>query len=557
MSRVTGMVGMLGAAAGTLVAGLGFRSMIGDTERWYEMVEKLNRETGESATRVSELMGAFSLTDSGVESLSSHTRMWAMHMKGMTEMGEDMMMQMGKKAPDPWKQLRDKTAAGSLLEIADKVAKSSQPLLTAAVYYRRGIAQQLLPALKEGRAGLIKLAEEAKRYGVVVTAENLAVFMQFKDAKRELQTTWKGFSLQIMNEVMPLLSKMIGMFRPKLLDAMKSIRPALDWFKDHMDSILATVKGIAYYMAINKVAMAVGGMGIAGSAATVLGGAGYGAGAGTALGSVVGAIGGPATLALAAFVVSGAIGLIQDENNCRTDLIASFDRLKESTGNLIASLDKSSGSGSATSDLMASLWSDTKTAPARLGKAFIDLGDATVKGTESWVTLWNAFTKGAGPAWAHQYLSIIRNYDLLDESTRRQYEWNQAVYDANEELGRFVNDMGIYSNSMMEMTDATIKAAEREMGKVSGTGLAGLKFGGGMVNEDFLANQDTIKEMLARHRALTQAAPNFDFRGSQFNIHQDYRDQDPDRVVIAMKEGFEELAYNSVQSRLSYALGRF
>ena len=46
-----------------------------------------------------------------------------------------------------------------------------------------------------------------------------------------------------------------------------------------------------------------------------------------------------------------------------------------------------------------------------------------------------------------------------------------------------------------------------------------------------------------------------DFRGSTFNLKQDFRDQDPDRVAVAFQDDIGNAAVSRLQSRFASPFG--
>ncbi|MFA6168604.1 MAG: hypothetical protein WC700_18405 [Gemmatimonadaceae bacterium] len=541
MSHVTSAVGALKAAAGAAFAGFGIGKIVGDTTAWYEQVEKLNRELGMSAREASQIMGAFSLTDSGVEALNSHTRMWAMNMKGLTELGEDMALSMGKTAKaNPWKALKDGSAVGSLLEIADKVNKAvGDPLLVAATYYKRGIAQQMLPALKLGRQGLMDLMAEAKKSGVEVTEAGLASFARFKDARRELELTWKGLSLEIGNELMPLMKELIDAMRPKLLNAMQSIRSPLRWFAQNMEGVLKTVKAITYYMLINKGLMMTTGAGVFGNigrgaiaAGAPMGNAiglvrnnwagtvalGTRAGAASAAGSTLlsgamGSIGviaaGIARLSLLGGILwkigEGALAIYRNTDGIRDYLVQTWEGLVDSAVRLWGTIRGIFGAGADDSIGKMSTWWDLMVPLAldSIGKivtAFLDFFTMLV--TEFRV------------AYA-QYRMLFMGGDRGQVEQAGQIARMKAEGDAQDARASYYR----------KQFDAAKKVHDK-------------------MEADRLAEDKAKKAMRGKDM-------NLNFPGATFNIKQDFRDQDPDRVAVVFQEDLQALALNRVTSNVT------
>jgi hypothetical protein len=84
-----------------------------------------------------------------------------------------------------------------------------------------------------------------------------------------------------------------------------------------------------------------------------------------------------------------------------------------------------------------------------------------------------------------------------------------------------------------------------------------LKAGGGagtlgnhMIAEELRGIVDKQKK-----EATTKGAPVMDFRGSNFQIHQDFRDQDPDRIVAMMRQDLVQSANARTQSRVAIPRG--
>jgi hypothetical protein len=67
-----------------------------------------------------------------------------------------------------------------------------------------------------------------------------------------------------------------------------------------------------------------------------------------------------------------------------------------------------------------------------------------------------------------------------------------------------------------------------------------------------LADRARIEEMMG---AGTRGAPVVDARGSTFNIKQDFRDQDPDRIAVIFSEDLNRHAEARIRSRSSTPFG--
>lgn len=557
LSRVAGLVGTLGAAAGTAFAGFQIGSLIHEADRWYEQVEKMNREIGVTAEEASGLMGAFSLTESGVQALTGHTRMWAMNMKGLTDLTEEMALSMEKASKkNPWLQLKDKSAVGSLLEIADKVQKSTDPLLTAAKYYRRGIAMEMLPALKMGRAGLQELMKEAEHAGVVVTEKSLGMFANFKDARRQLSLSWTGLKLQIATELFPLLRGMIDWTVPRVRGMFESIKPGVTWFRDHMDQVLKIVKGITYYMAINKGLMMMTGRGAIGNigraagfiAAPLTNAMGFaGGGLWSVLNIIRGIISSVGRLTIVGTVIFAVIeGVIAVKNNVlglKDRIVQGWEDVKNSWGELghrITTLIDNVfgfGSASAAGSVLENVW-----------KTFGTIIPELVIGLEKLTSAIGDFL-----SWVTAVLGAeIARVKALFTPGADSAKAARDAYRASEEAGASYR-MNLLQEKMAKAAYAAGTSEAEALG-----GLAGMHgFGGSTDIADLLRKEKRRNKDIQRSTQLKGQSPYMDFRNSTFHVEQKFEHGDMDRAAVVFTEDLQKLAEDRISSSaVPFVFGR-
>jgi hypothetical protein len=92
--------------------------------------------------------------------------------------------------------------AESFANIEDGAEKSA---LAVRLFGKSGA--DLIPLLNGGAAGLARSAEEARRFGLVVSAETAAAAATFNDNLTRLRATAEGFGVTLSNAVLPTLSK--------------------------------------------------------------------------------------------------------------------------------------------------------------------------------------------------------------------------------------------------------------------------------------------------------------------------------------------------------------
>jgi hypothetical protein len=107
-----------------------------------------------------------------------------------------------------------KSSEQVLLELADKFAGmedgAGKTALAVKLFGRAGA--DLIPLLNQGAEGLKKNADEAKRFGLIISTDASKRAEEFNDNLTRLMESSKGFARSVANDVLPWLNKMVEQF---------------------------------------------------------------------------------------------------------------------------------------------------------------------------------------------------------------------------------------------------------------------------------------------------------------------------------------------------------
>lgn len=195
------------AAAGLAVAGVAAvafaRNAAGAYVDYGKAMIGLSRVSGENI-EVSSRMN-FAAQQSGVttEALTMGIKFLEKNMAA----ANPQFAKMGVSVRDSSGHLRG--AHDVLLDTADAIAKMSNGAeKTDAIlklFGRSGLA--LGPMLNRGRAGILALEQEATKYGLVLTQDNLPALSEAIAANRRLDASMLGLKVRVGQEVLPVFTK--------------------------------------------------------------------------------------------------------------------------------------------------------------------------------------------------------------------------------------------------------------------------------------------------------------------------------------------------------------
>lgn len=231
-TKATGLGGAIGSAlsnigtiAGGVLLGNLATQMAGGLTGVIEKSVSLGKETlalqrviGGTTEEVSGLLAVFGRYGVEQEAASRMLGMFSRRMQGLEDMTE-VAIQGGKGFSGVMKDLGINflTSEGHarplyevIMDVADAfkgmpngVDKSAAAL---QIFGRSGLA--LLPVLNLGREGIIEVMEAARKYGLVLTSENVDAVRQYSLAQKDMNMAITGFTVQAGLVALPILAQL-------------------------------------------------------------------------------------------------------------------------------------------------------------------------------------------------------------------------------------------------------------------------------------------------------------------------------------------------------------
>jgi TP901 family phage tail tape measure protein len=218
-----------GFALGGIIQQFGqsFTSTIGQsidsTKEFASQVKQLQLITGAAPEELSTTVAAFERfgvsTQEAGTSLGIFSRQLQKAPVDLAELGSglgengkplkgfaDTMHDLGVATEDASGKTRDTLAVFE--DAADgikKLGSGSEATAAAMTLFGRS-GRDMLPVLLQGREGIAAAAEEAAKYGMVLTADNMASIRSFSLAQKDMNEALSGLRLQLGIALMPLLT---------------------------------------------------------------------------------------------------------------------------------------------------------------------------------------------------------------------------------------------------------------------------------------------------------------------------------------------------------------
>lgn len=199
-----GLAGPLGSLGG-LVSVAGIAAAVKSTADYADNLGKLAQSAGVSTRAMSELAYAANLSGASQEEVA----------KGLQKIGVDAAAGGKKLAGFGIEVLgldgRLKTSDALLAEFADRMASMGTPSerSAAAIALLGEEGAKLVPLLSGGSAGLKDMADEAQRFGKVVTDDAAKAAAEFNDNLTRMTAAADGLKIQLGNALLPTLTRFV------------------------------------------------------------------------------------------------------------------------------------------------------------------------------------------------------------------------------------------------------------------------------------------------------------------------------------------------------------
>jgi hypothetical protein len=235
------------AAAGAVTALVSIKtlqSVIGTTQDLGSAVNKLKRETGDTAEESSKLLYAFKRVGLSGDEASTSLGILAKKLKGVSD-EETGVTTGGKSTADILADIGIKafTTTGQLApmgQIMPQIAEVFKNMpdgiektgLAMQLFGRSG--KDMIPVLNQGSEGLKALGEDAERFGLVLSEQGVADIKAYTGAQRELGAAFDGIKIAIGLAIMPALTDLTTAFADALPTVRVFITEGLDKIGDFL-----------------------------------------------------------------------------------------------------------------------------------------------------------------------------------------------------------------------------------------------------------------------------------------------------------------------------------
>jgi hypothetical protein len=241
VGQVVPLIGIIGSAAS--IAGI--TRMVTAWADWGTRVGFTAQRIGISTDKLSALQGAARLAGSSAESAAS----------GLQTLGQTMYDAIGGRAPEAIVMFRTlgiafQDASGHarsvtevLPEVADKIRAIRDPFAQAQVATALfgGAAEDLLPFLRKGSAGIRELTETSRRYGVF-SDQSAAAANRLREAQARVTLAVEGLSNRIAERLEPILTPMLTHFAEWLATS-PQVAAGVEWLGQEVDQLGRFLEG--------------------------------------------------------------------------------------------------------------------------------------------------------------------------------------------------------------------------------------------------------------------------------------------------------------------------
>ncbi len=197
-----------------------YESIVKATDKTKELATetyKLQRITGDSAESMSTMLAVAHRYSIDFETLQQMIVSVSRRMGGLKDIEASVADETGKGV-DVFEKFgitiknndgTVKAFSDVFTQIRDRIQQTTNPTeqLAIATQFFRGTAAQLMPLLTMTDEKYKELAEDAQKYGLVLTGENVASVREFSMANKDLEEATTGVKVAIGLAIMPVLAQ--------------------------------------------------------------------------------------------------------------------------------------------------------------------------------------------------------------------------------------------------------------------------------------------------------------------------------------------------------------
>ncbi len=234
-------------------------SAIPDTQKLASEIGRLQSITGMSAETASEYIAVFDQVGVSFGALEGSVTAIGRKLGGLKGI-EDMVTDASGEMIDVFEKfgILIKNDDGSLKTFSDvfeqirlkiQSASSETERMAIATQFFKGNAVELMPVLTMSASQWKEIADDAKKYGIILSQDNVNAVKQYTMAQRDMDDAVSGLKLTIGNELIPILKETI-------IEMTAGIASVRDFVAEHR-SLLSLPWDMLKYISDNFTALAV------------------------------------------------------------------------------------------------------------------------------------------------------------------------------------------------------------------------------------------------------------------------------------------------------------
>jgi hypothetical protein len=249
-SKIAEIAGGLGLAQGVEALGQKVFQFGKDSINAFQDVGKevklLQRYTGDSAEEMSKLR--FAAEESGVSAETLAMALGKMSKAAATTAGEKKFEAIGISVKDMNGNMKSSSeifteVAGKLGGMANGVEKTNAIM---QIFGRSGM--ELAPLLNQGAAGIEKFKEEAQKFGLVLSQDNLDAIQKNIMAHREFHAAVEGMQVQLGQFLYPALTAVTKAFSEIVPVIAQALKPAFEALGAILNPIVTLIQDGTKYI---------------------------------------------------------------------------------------------------------------------------------------------------------------------------------------------------------------------------------------------------------------------------------------------------------------------
>lgn len=578
LEHIAGTLTHLAGIAGVVGAAFSFHEAIESTEKYLKNIKEVKELTGSTAAETDFLFSSARRAGVGYDQmsqimfqLSKRGSMMEQTMAAATNHIPGMAAKFARLGVDVTK---GPVAAIEQMSKQVKKGKLDAGDLMAQFRVPRGQANEFRDFLEQMDPK--KLAAARKGKGGFLSEEDLENFVKLEKAQHRIADTWNRIKVTVVKNLMPIAANLAEKFADNLEKALPTVQKIGQFLSDHMDQIVTAAKTFVTIMTAKKLLdtltkitskggflETLGSKGLGG----ILGGGGAGGGMLAGLGKQISGIvsglwaAAPALLAIAAAVALVYLGY--------QAIQANVDGVKD---RLLALWDKIRARFELIGDSLSAIWTKVEGLFGGKGTFLQFIGKLAGLGFEKLVQGFDFLV--------HVVQTLIGVIGELAEMF--QYLWTEYLAEparkafgfVRDQITEFIKNTILGFNILFDFISPLLKKLGVSMGSDPNSFIKQLTEGAKVAAEfmkpsadlwmkHWKATEDAANigaRKFAAERAAEKAtnretsdarppSPNYDFRGSRFDITQNFAEGfDPDRIAVAFSNDLANLGENKAQS---------